>query len=141
MTWLWRFTLVFATVSILMVSCGLYISYNSEAAYESLTPDSTEPAKRIDFVCIGSEWAPVTAFGNLYLLMVSMICLLQINASQFILIRLPFKLGVFDTETKASLKSVLLKKMSMINDQEGSGNNDLKARLAGIAKTKEEFRI
>ena len=30
MNWLWRFTLVFAAVSMLMVGCGLMISSNSD---------------------------------------------------------------------------------------------------------------
>ena len=83
----------------------------------------------------------MTVFGNIYLVMVSMICLLQINASQYILIRLPFMRGVFDTETKQTLKMSLLSKMMKKTDSEDKGNTELKMRLAGIANTKEEFRI
>jgi aspartyl aminopeptidase len=95
----------------------------------------------MDFVCIGQEWAPVTVFGNIYLMFVSMVVLLQINASQFICIRLPFNEGIFDSRTKQSIKENLLKKMLTRTASDMGENSDLKKRLMGIAKTSEDFRI
>ena len=75
-------------LSISMITIGLIIC-NQEALY-----NNTSTA----FVCINSnEWVPVNAFGNIYLMILSLMILFQINLSQYILIRLPYNSGIFDT--------------------------------------------
>lgn len=68
---------------------------------------------RVDFVCLlGNEWVPTSFFGSTYLTLMSMSILTQINASQYITIRIPYTEKIFDTEQMTSLKkSLLLKRL------------------------------
>lgn len=86
-------------LSISMITIGL-VFCNQETLY-----NNTSSA----FICINSnEWVPLNAFGNIYLMILSLMILFQINLSQYILIRLPYTSGIFDTKTKQNLKLKLL---------------------------------
>lgn len=93
--------LTVSAISIAMIAIGMRICKN-----DVHDPNTTAAPS---FVCIkGNEWAPTDAFGNIYLAIVSLMVLMQINLSQYILIRLPYNNGVFDTKQKLSIKMKLL---------------------------------
>jgi hypothetical protein len=60
-------------------------------------------------VCLIDEWAPTSFFGIIYLTLITTSILTQINTSQFITIRIPHKLGIFDSDTMQNMKIGLLK--------------------------------
>lgn len=93
------FTIFFTIVPLIMLSLGLYIDMNSK---------SSKP----DLVCFNDiEWVPTTVLGTVFLFSISITTILQINCSQFILIRVPLRHGVFDQTTLDKLKVGLLRRL------------------------------
>jgi hypothetical protein len=120
-------TLFFSSLSIAMVIIGLIIGINS-----------TNGASRVDLVCLnGEEWAPTSKFGTIYLFLISMMILTQINAAQYLTIRIPYTDGIFDSETAQNLKLSLLSKMAV----KGSDNDQLIGSLLKRTNTTERLRI
>lgn len=97
-----KVTIVFSLISLALIGLGVYLDINQ-----------ANVNTRNDFVCInGNEWAFITPLGNLYGVILSMIILCQINASQYILIRIPLQRGdIFIPKAQIELKSSLLNKL------------------------------
>jgi hypothetical protein len=99
---LYKVTIVFSLISLALIGLGVYLDIN-EANVNT----------RNDFVCVnGNEWAFITPLGNIYGVILSTIILCQINASQYILIRIPLQMqDIFIPKAQIEIKSSLLKKL------------------------------
>ena len=100
-------------ISLALIGLGIYFDKN-EANVNT----------RNNFVCVnGNEWAFISPLGNLYGIILSMMILCQINASQYILIRIPLQKKIFISKTQIELKSSLLTKLIVKADTENVGGS------------------
>jgi hypothetical protein len=126
-----KLILIFTTLSAGLVWMGGIVGRNSETG------------TRVDLVCLnGEEWAPTSIFGTVYLFFMSMMTLTQINAAQYLMIRMPYKEGVFDSEHKQLLKMALLRKLSLTAQSAGDGDNEhVATTVLKRMQTKEKIRL
>lgn len=84
----------------------------------------------------------ISPLGNIYGVILSMMILCQINASQYILIRIPLMQNIFITKAQINIKSSLLSKLITEADKdEQIKDNKFMRSMTKINRKDEEFRL
>ena len=92
---LFKLNLLFGTISMITVGVGLFI----------MNDPNQGVTKKAHIFCVnGYEWINNDIWGMLFIMLHQMLILLQINMSQYVMVRIPYNMGLFEEDKKHEFK-------------------------------------
>ena len=95
--------LIFGTLSILTIALGVFIINN---------PDYTHTQTSHIFCINNWEWISNDTWGVLFIMLHQMLILLQINLSQYVMVRIPYNMGIFDEDKQHEFEMAFRQKLA-----------------------------
>ena len=103
-----------------------------------------DPSTANNVLCLHeTEWGFVSTFGLVFGTIISMLVLMQINASQYVLVRIPYNMGIFNKEicheVNIGMRKTFLKQLTIVKDD--GLNEPLIQKLKESTRTDEDYRL
>ena len=74
----------------------------------------SDPSTAKNLLCLhGHEWGFLSLLGFAFGISIQLLVLLQINVSQYVLVRTPYNMGIFENDPKHNLRVGIRKRLSL----------------------------
>ena len=131
---LFKLNLLFGTISMATVAIGVFIIND---------PNKFDNGQAHIFCANGYEWINNDVWGMLFITLHQMLILLQINMSQYVMVRIPLNMGLFEKDQKHTFSMGLRHQFTGLLKKEDNPNMEpLLSKLEESKTVKQDnFRI